>query len=144
MSGRRADQLGLGPNAARPTIRIDKWLWYARFFKTRSLATKLVSAGHVRVNAQRIAKPAFAVGAGDTLTFAQGNDIRVIRITACGERRGPAPEARMLYEDLDPPAEKPPKEEREFIPHNPAYEGKGRPTKKDRRNARLCGPDPLD
>ena len=59
-----------------PTIRLDKWLWHARFFKTRSLATREVQAGHVRVNSRRIVKPATAVGQGDVLTFAQGDLIR--------------------------------------------------------------------
>ena len=108
------------------TIRLDKWLWYARFFKTRSLASKLVSAGHVRVNGVRAGKPAQAVGAGDTLTFAQGDAIRVVEIAACGARRGPAPEAQTLYIDNSPvPAPK--------APGAPRSESGGRPTKKDRR-----------
>lgn len=114
---------------AQPKIRLDKWLWQARFFKTRSLATKLVSGGHVRVNAQRVSKPAATVAPGDVLTFAKERDIRVIRILAVGERRGPAPEARALYDDLDPPKPRDPLSE----PQNPRYEGKGRPTKRDRR-----------
>lgn len=89
--------------ARRETLRLDKWLWQARFFKTRSLAATLVSKGRVRVNGQPAARPSRGVGAGDVLTFPQGRAIRVIRILALGERRGPAPEARMLYDDLDPP-----------------------------------------
>ncbi|MGJ8585942.1 MAG: RNA-binding S4 domain-containing protein [Marinosulfonomonas sp.] len=114
---------------ARPTLRIDKWLWYARFFKTRGLATKLVSGGHVRVNSDKISKPAFSVGPGDTLTFPQGNIIRVVRVAEIGTRRGPAPEAQLLYEDLTPVQEK--------RPPAPKTEGKGRPTKKDRRDMLL-------
>ena len=109
----------------RPTLRIDKWLWYARFFKTRGLATKVVAAGHVRVNSDRVAKASHAVGPGDTLTFPQGRQIRVIRIVELGDRRGPAPEAQALYEDLTPP--KPPRAEQTRA------EAGGRPTKKDRR-----------
>lgn len=109
----------------RPTLRIDKWLWHARFFKTRGLAAKTVSGGHVRVNSEKIAKPARGVGAGDTLTFPQGRRIRVVRILALGERRGPAPEARELYDDLTPPQEN--------VPDAPRPAGQGRPTKKDRR-----------
>lgn len=108
------------------TIRLDKWLWYARFFKTRGLATKLVAGGHVRVNGTKVEKPATKVGAGDTLTFPQGNQIRVVQLLAPGTRRGPAPEAQALYTDLTPPPE-------EKIPRSPRFEGKGRPTKKDRR-----------
>jgi ribosome-associated heat shock protein Hsp15 len=81
-------------------IRIDKWLWQARFFKTRSLASEMVAAGHLRVNGDKTAKPGRAVGHGDVLTFRQAGVIRVIRILACGTRRGPAPEARGLYDDL--------------------------------------------
>ena len=109
----------------RPTIRIDKWLWYARFFKTRGLASKTVAAGHVRVNSDRVSKASFSVGPGDTLTFPQGRVIRVVRIVDIGTRRGPAPEAQALYEDLTPEA-KP-------APTAPKYDGGGRPTKKDRR-----------
>jgi len=113
----------------RSKIRLDKWLWHARFFKTRSLATKLVTGGHVRVNAQRVSKASASVGVGDVLTFPKERDIRVIRILAIGERRGPAPEAQALYDDLDPPKPR----DRAAEPQNPRYEGKGRPTKKDRR-----------
>ena len=119
----------------RPTIRVDKWLWFARFFKTRGLATKTVAAGHLRLNGNKIAKPSVAVGEGDTLTFPQGRDIRVIRILAVGSRRGPASEAQTLYEDLSPPESVARKEE--HFPSAPAYKGKGRPTKKDRRSLDL-------
>lgn len=118
---------------ARATLRADKWLWFARFYKTRGLAAKMVSGGHVRVNSAKIAKPAHGLAPGDTLTFPQGNTIRVVRILSLGTRRGPAPEAQALYEDLTPP---PPPQEDSVAPA-PKYEGKGRPTKKDRRNALL-------
>lgn len=81
-------------------IRLDKWLWQARFFKTRALSAKLVSAGKVRVNARRVSKPATFVGAGDVLTFSQAGSIRVVRILAVGDRRGPASEAQQLYSDV--------------------------------------------
>lgn len=84
----------------RETTRLDKWLWQARFFKTRSQATELVADGRVRVNSVRVSKAARAVGPGDVLTFAQAGRIRVIRIIATGDRRGPAAEAQALYEDL--------------------------------------------
>ncbi len=116
--------------------RVDKWLWHARFFKTRGLAAKLVSGGHVRVNGNRIGKPSVMVGAGDTLTFPQARQIKVIRINAIGARRGPAPEAQTLYEDLTPPEE--------IIPKSAEIERKGRPTKKDRRTARLLRGSYLD
>ncbi|NBR34072.1 MAG: RNA-binding S4 domain-containing protein [Rhodobacteraceae bacterium] len=110
-------------------LRVDKWLWHARFFKTRTLAAKIVSGGHVRVNSDKISKPAYSIVVGDVLTFAQGNHIRVIEVLALGERRGPAPEAQTLYLDKSPIQEK--------DPSQPKSEGKGRPTKKDRRNLDL-------
>ena len=121
-------------------IRLDKWLWHARFFKTRGLSAKQVSGGHVRVNSTKVSKPAHSVGPGDVLTFPQARDVRVIRILAIGERRGPAPEAQALYEDLDPPKPRP----KEEIPVAPKFEGKGRPTKRDRRKLDLKRSDPLD
>lgn len=109
----------------KPKLRLDKWLWHARFFKTRSLASKQVGAGHVRVNGTKASKPSASVGPGDVLTFAQGREIRVIRVEAIGERRGPAPEAQTLYSDIG--------EKREKAPANPGYDGKGRPDKRARR-----------
>jgi len=83
-------------------IRIDKWLWHARFCKTRALAQELVSGKRVRVNGARIDKPGRAVGAGDVLTLRLGADVRLVRVLECGARRGPASEAQTLYEPLDP------------------------------------------
>jgi len=112
--------------------RVDKWLWHARFFKTRSLATKQVTGGHVRLNGSRISKASVTVSVGDTLTFAQARRIRVIQIAAIGTRRGPAPEAQALYLDLTPPEP------------TAQIERKGRPTKKDRRTARILRGSYLD
>ena len=86
-------------------IRIDKWLWQARFFKTRGLAAEAVSGGHLRLNGVPMGKPGHAVGPGDVLTFPQGAQVRLVRILACCSRRGPAPEARALYDDLHAPPE---------------------------------------
>jgi len=113
-------------DAPRQTIRLDKWLWQARFFKSRSLAAGVVSAGKVRMNGQLVSKPARAVGAGDVLTFVQATETKVVRIIACGVRRGPAPEAQTLYADMSPVVER--------RPYNPGSDRKGRPTKKDRRD----------
>lgn len=82
-------------------IRIDKWLWQARFFKTRSLSAGVVSSGHLRLNGAKMAKPGHDVRPGDVLTFPQADHIRVVRVLAPGTRRGPAEEARTLYADLD-------------------------------------------
>lgn len=89
------------PNAAQK-LRLDKWLWQARFFKSRGLAAEVIAAGSVRVNGTRVTRPGRDIGEGDTLTFPQGSRIRVVRITALGLRRGPATEAQGLYVDLDP------------------------------------------
>jgi len=85
-------------------VRLDKWLWYARFVKTRSQATRLCEAGAVRLGGRPAMKPHHPVRVGDVLTFPLGHHIRVIRVVDVGGRRGPAPQARALYEDLAPPA----------------------------------------
>lgn len=90
------------PDGGPMSIRIDKWLWQARFLKTRSLATSLVAAGRVRLNGVRIVKPGHAVRAGDILTLPVGSAVQVVRVVTCGIRRGPATEARSLYADLTP------------------------------------------
>ncbi|HYG91727.1 MAG TPA: RNA-binding S4 domain-containing protein [Azospirillum sp.] len=105
-------------------LRLDKWLWYARFFKTRSLAAKLCNGGAVRCSGTVVTKAHFPIKSGDVLTFPQGRHIRVVKVLALGVRRGPAEEARTLYEDLSPPA-----------PGTAMDIGRssGRPTKRDRR-----------
>lgn len=120
------------PQAAQ---RIDKWLWYARFLKTRTLATKYVTTGKVRVNKTRISKPGHTVTAGDIITFTLHQQLRVVEVVAPGTRRGPAEEARSLYNDLSP---KPPGADSKAAPdagRSPAARpaGSGRPTKKERR-----------
>ena len=89
-------------------MRADKWLWQARFFKSRARAAALVEASHLRVNGIHAGKPAQTVRVGDILTFVQERAVRVVRVTALGQRRGPADEARGLYEDLAPPGSAPP------------------------------------
>ncbi|MEO9682423.1 MAG: RNA-binding S4 domain-containing protein [Tateyamaria sp.] len=114
-------------------LRLDKWLWFARFFKTRSLSATRVAAGDVRVNGNRVTKRATTIQTGDVLTFVIGDNLQVIEVTAIGTRRGPAPEAQALYNDMSP--EPTPRET--HVPENPRFEGKGRPTKRDRRQADL-------
>lgn len=114
---------------AAEKLRLDKWLWYARFFKTRSLAASIVAGGGVRINGTPASKRSTMITAGDVLTFAKDDHIRVIQIDACGVRRGPAPEAQALYTDLSPPQ----RAAKDGPSHNPAFDGKGRPTKRDRR-----------
>lgn len=89
------------------TQRVDKWLWYARLVKSRTLAAALVAGGAVRVNRVRIAKASHAVGRGDVLTIQAHGHVRVVRVLEPGKRRGPAAEARLLYEDLASPAAAP-------------------------------------
>ena len=95
-------------NEAAETCRVDVWLWRARFFKTRSLAARVVAEGAVRLvrggASSRLDKPSRAVRCGDALTFFLGERWVAVRIEALGERRGPAPEARTLYCALDDPA----------------------------------------
>jgi len=117
---------------AGDNIRIDKWLWHARFFKTRTLAQGFVTGGNVRVNKQRIEKANHSVKPGDVLTFARGPYVRVIEIVALAERRGPATEAQMLYNDLSPPAPKKDDPDRP-APVAERERGAGRPTKRERR-----------
>ena len=84
--------------------RLDKWLWFARFAKTRTLAAKLVASGFIRVNGQRADNPAKAVAVGDIVTLALSRTALVVRVEGLGERRGPAVEARLLYSDKGAPA----------------------------------------
>jgi len=80
------------------TIRIDKWLFHARFYRTRALAQAAASAGKVRLNGIRVEKPAQTLKPGDILTLGRGSEIVALRVVALAERRGPAPQARLLYE----------------------------------------------
>ena len=110
-------------------LRIDKWLWAARFFKSRSLAAAACNGGKVDVNGDA-AKPSKPVRPGDLLQVTLPRGRRIVRVAALAARRGSGSEAARLYEDLTPPA--PPREER--VPP-PAYRppGAGRPTKRARR-----------
>ena len=80
--------------------RLDKWLWHARVVKARSSAAALVEVGHVRINGIREKAPGHAVKAGDVLTIALDNSVRILKVVAFAERRGDATAARILYEDL--------------------------------------------
>ena len=83
--------------------RLDKWLWCARMLKARADCTRLVAAGAIRINRQPTDKPHARLRPGDVLAFPLGPHVRVLRILALATRRGPAPEARMLYEELAEP-----------------------------------------
>ena len=119
------------------TQRIDKWLWFSRIVKTRSLATRLVVAGKVRINRIKCTKPSQSVQIDDVVTAAIGPNIRVLKVLAPGVRRGPAPQARLLYEDLAPPEKRSTSSKDDLgliIPAGGVREpGSGRPTKRERR-----------
>lgn len=101
-----------GRNAAEaPSARLDRWLWFARFFKSRSRASAFCESGRIRVNGTPVAKAHHPIRPGDVLTFPLTVRIRIIRIVALAGRRGPAPEARRLYEDLTQPDSPPSGEE---------------------------------
>lgn len=114
-------------------VRIDKWLWAARFAKTRSAATELVLAGHVKVGGERV-KPAREVAAGDLVEVRLGPVRRVVVVTGIGDRRGPAKIAATLYEET-----RESREERERLAAErrlarpPGADLGARPTKQDRR-----------
>jgi ribosome-associated heat shock protein Hsp15 len=112
------------------SIRVDKWLWAARVFKTRSLASTACDGGKVDINAEA-AKPARRVRSGDLIevTLPRGRR-RILKVTAVGDRRGSAEIARQLYEDLTPP--EPPRTRQAPPPFRAP--GAGRPTKRERRD----------
>ena len=82
-------------------VRIDKWLWWARFFKTRSLAAKKISNGAVRVNSQRVSKPSAEVTIDDVLTLKQETIVRVIKVVSLGQRRENYEKAKKMYEYIE-------------------------------------------
>ncbi len=124
---------GTSPTPVRKE-RLDKFLFFSRALKSRTLAQKVIETGAIRVNSERTDKSDYKVGAGDVLTMAIHGRIVVWKILDAGVRRGPASEAMTLYEDLSPPSL--PKAERS--PYEaaiaPRDEGAGRPTKKQRRD----------
>jgi ribosome-associated heat shock protein Hsp15 len=112
--------------------RLDRWLFFSRAVKSRSLAAKLVQVGRVRINRDKATQAADQVKPGDGLTIALDRRILVYRVLDPGVRRGPAEEARKLYEDLSPP---PAGKDAAAESGAPARDpGSGRPTKKERRD----------
>lgn len=89
-----------GKGGAADRQRTDKWLWHARMVRTRSDAARLVEAGHVRVNGQRVTAPAHLLRAGDVVTLALDRSVRLIEVTGFAERRGDALQARLLFRDV--------------------------------------------
>ena len=136
-----------GPGRGSPEVvssqRLDKWLWFARIAKSRTLAAALVSSGKIRVNRTRAQKPSQLVKIGDVITAGTARDVRIVRVKAPGVRRGPPAEAQNLYEELTPPSSHPRSSGRAAGTGNGATAegheagtrapGTGRPTKRDRR-----------
>ncbi|HKY81513.1 MAG TPA: RNA-binding S4 domain-containing protein [Sphingobium sp.] len=83
-----------------PSLRIDKFLWFARLAKSRSVAQKMAEDGHIRLNGRRVERSHAAVRAGDLITFPHPRGVRVVRVIDLPGRRGPAPEAQACYEEL--------------------------------------------
>jgi len=112
--------------------RIDKWLWHARFFKTRSLAQKQVVTGKIRVDTEKISSPSRKILAGNVLTITRERDIKIIEILSIADKRGPFSEAQLLYNDLSPP--KPEIEKQEATKESMSrIQSDGRPTKHQRK-----------
>lgn len=125
-----ADQQKETPTGEVDRLRLDRWLFFSRLVKSRSLAAKMIEHGRVRVNGEKTHQAKRAVGPGDVLTIAIPAGVKIFKLLACGTRRGPAPEAQTLYEDMTPPP--PPKEERDLAPSDFAPSPGRRPTKHER------------
>jgi ribosome-associated heat shock protein Hsp15 len=117
-------------------VRLDKWLWAARFYKTRSLATAAIGAGNVRVAGERV-KPARDAKAGDELQIRRGDDVMDVVVRELSSVRGPAPVAQRLYEETEESRQRRARAaERRALAREPALDIKGRPTKRDARELR--------
>lgn len=139
--------------------RLDRWLWFARVTKSRSLAASLISDGKVRINKVRVSKPSQTIKVGDVVTLTVHRKVRVLKLLGLGTRRGPATEAQRLYEDLTPPSDdvaiassaEPAAGQsggagdkhvhRPQAPPPTREPGSGRPTKRDRRSLDRLRPD---
>ena len=118
------------------SIRLDKWLWAARFYKTRSLATAAINAGEVRVARERV-KPARDVKVGDELQVRRGDDVMDIVVRELSSVRGAAPVAQRLYDETGESRQRRARAaERRALAREPALDLKGRPTKRDARELR--------
>ena len=123
--------------------RLDQWLWFARITKSRTLAQALIERGKVRVNKERVVKPSHGLRPGDALTVSLGPKVRILKVLGIASRRGPAPEAAGLYEELTPRSDETtcsraagePQQDKGGSTSSPAVRlpGSGRPTKRERR-----------
>lgn len=128
--------------AGQARQRIDKWLFFARLRKSRSLAAKSVETGDISVNGVKIRQPSHPVRPGDILVVSLDRHDMTVKVLEPGERRGPYEEARLLYEDMTPPP--PPREERSLYEQATRERGTGRPTKRERRETDRLQPFPGD
>lgn len=132
------------PLVGEAKVRLDRWLWAARWFKTRALATQAVTGGRVHLNGRRV-KPAAELRVGDDLRIAKGPYTFAVIVRDLAERRGSAKEAVLLYEETAESREA--REVRRIQMRDvpvPSYEGKGRPTKRERRKLERVRPRPPD
>ena len=138
---RQTGHSGQAPDTASPEVelqaqRLDRWLWFSRAVKSRTLAAAQIEAGKIRVNAVKITKPSYTVKPGDVITSAANKDVRILQVKALGARRGPATEAQLLYEDKTPqPVARDSSEAASLQVQGSGRReaGSGRPTKRDRR-----------
>jgi len=121
-------------------VRLDKWLWAARFFKTRALSAEAIDKGRVSVNSQA-AKASREPRVGDTIEFRQGNDLRTVVVKGLSAVRGPAPVAQQLYEETPESVARRTAnaEQRRLAPEPALSQTQGRPTKRDRRTLKDWG-----
>jgi ribosome-associated heat shock protein Hsp15 len=122
--------------SAAGSVRLDKWLWAARFYKTRSLATAAINAGEVRIGRERV-KPAHDVRPGEALQIRRGDDVVEVIVRELSSVRGSAPVAQRLYEETDESRRRREEAaERRRVAREPALDLRGRPTKRDARTLR--------
>ncbi|KQY13827.1 RNA-binding S4 domain-containing protein [Rhizobium sp. Root482] len=120
--------------------RLDKWLFFTRLQKSRSIAQKAIEGGDIRVNDARVTQPSHSLKGGDIVTLSLDRRDVIVRMLLAGTRRGPYEEARLLYEDLTPPAD--PKDKPSAFEQATRERGSGRPTKKERRETDRLMPGP--
>jgi ribosome-associated heat shock protein Hsp15 len=128
--------------SAEPSVRIDKWLWAARFFKTRSLAQTQIERGRIKINNDAI-KPARGVKVGDIIKIDTSDIVKTVLVLGLSESRGPAPVAQQLYsETQESVTQREQSAQQRKFASEPASQIKGRPTKQDRRSlAKVRGDD---
>lgn len=131
------------PSPSSDKVRLDKWLWAARFYKTRSLAADEIDKGRVKLNGQ-VAKASREPKVGDEIEFKAGYHTRTVRVLALSPVRGPAPQAALLYtETPESIAQRQAQAEQHRLAPEPAHAiAQGRPTKRDRRQLQHLGQHP--